>query len=255
MLDINTLKRSKNSGKHRTSILPLDVQDLVYEDRGKRIIHSINLHIEPAGCTAIMGYNGAGKSVLVRLLHGLLPPSSGIFKWSGDFTKDEISRRQSMVFQTPVLLRRSVEANIEYALRKRGLNREECSLRLEEILREGNLIKLRKRPARVLSAGERQRIAVCRALAVAPEIVFLDEPTASLDPAAIVAIEKILQRAMHAGRKLILVSQSIGQVERLAQDVIFVHGGKVTEHTPVDEFLNSPRSDPARAFIHGVLFE
>ena len=145
MLDINTLKRSKNSGKHRTSILPLDVQDLVYEDRGKRIIHSINLHIEPTGCTAIMGYNGAGKSVLVRLLHGLLPPSSGIFKWSGDFTKDEISRRQSMVFQTPVLLRRSVEANIEYALRKRGLNREECSLRLEEILREGNLIKLRKR--------------------------------------------------------------------------------------------------------------
>tara|TARA_Y100000590_G_scaffold444065_1_gene574349 strand:- start:348 stop:1058 length:711 start_codon:yes stop_codon:yes gene_type:complete len=236
-------------------MLPLDVQDLVYEDRGNRIIRGVNLQIASTGCTAIMGYNGAGKSVLVRLLHGLLTPSSGTLKWSGEFTKDEIARRQSMVFQTPVLLRRSVEANIEYALQARGFNREQCSLRLEEVLREGDLSKLRKRSARVLSAGERQRIAVCRALAVEPEIVFLDEPTASLDPAAILAIEKLLQRAMHAGRKLIIVSQSIGQVKRLARDVIFVHKGNITEHTPVDEFLSTPRSEPARAFVHGILFE
>ena len=255
MLDITATELSGKIADTEPALLPLSVDGLVYELNGVRIIDGITLHIEPTGCTAIMGYNGAGKSVLVRLLHGLLTPTAGACRWAGDFSASEISRRQSMVFQEPVLLRRSVEANIDYALRKRGFKAKDRSRKLEAILRETNLLKLRKRPASVLSSGERQRVALCRALAVEPELVFLDEPTASLDPAATVTIEQILLRAISAGQKLIMVSQSVGQVQRIAQDVIFVHRGRIAEHTPLDEFLTTPRSAAARAFIAGELFE
>jgi len=255
MLDSAVCESDAKDARRAPSILPLSVDGLVYEHAGVRIIDNISLHIEAAGCTAIMGYNGAGKSVLVRLLHGLLTPSAGACRWAGNFDANEIARRQAMVFQAPVLLRRSVAANVEYALRIRSFNGERRAQRLEAILQETDLLSLRDRPAAVLSAGERQRVALCRALAIEPEIVFLDEPTASLDPAATVAIERILARAMRAGRKLVMVSQSVGQVQRLARDVIFVHRGRITEHTPIEEFSTQPRSEPARAFVAGKLFE
>ncbi len=255
MLDITAAEIDGKLADAKSSLLPLRVDDLVYELNGVRIIDGVTLRVEPTGCTAIMGYNGAGKSVLVRLLHGLLTPSAGSCRWAGNLSASEISRRQSMVFQVPVLLRRSVEANIDYALSKRGFKAPERARKLEAILHETDLLKLRKRPASVLSSGERQRVALCRALAVEPELVFLDEPTASLDPAATAAIEQILLRAISAGRKLIMVSQSVGQVQRLARDVIFVHRGRIAEHTPIEEFLTTPRSAAARAFIAGELFE
>ena len=255
MLDLTATAPGGIIDDTKSSLLPLHVDGLVYEVDGIRIIDGVTLQIEPTGCTAIMGYNGAGKSVLVRLLHGLLTPSAGTLRWAGQLSPGEISRRQSMVFQVPVLLRRSVEANIDYALCKRGFKAQERAQKLEAILRETDLLKLRKRPANVLSSGERQRVAVCRALAVEPELVFLDEPTASLDPAATVAIEKVLLRAVNAGRKLIMVSQIVGQVQRIARDVIFVYRGRITEHTPIDEFLTTPRSAAARAFIAGELID
>ena len=202
MLDITATELSGKIADTEPALLPLSVDGLVYELNGVRIIDGITLHIEPTGCTAIMGYNGAGKSVLVRLLHGLLTPTAGACRWAGDFSASEISRRQSMVFQEPVLLRRSVEANIDYALRKRGFKAKDRSRKLEAILRETNLLKLRKRPASVLSSGERQRVALCRALAVEPELVFLDEPTASLDPAVTVTIEQILLRGDQCRAKI-----------------------------------------------------
>jgi tungstate transport system ATP-binding protein len=253
MLNLTPVEFDENIPYREPSIFPLDVDGLVFERNGARIIDGIALRIEPAGCTAIMGYNGAGKSVLIRLLHGLLTPSAGTLRWTGNVGPDEVARRQSMVFQAPVLLRRSVEANVRYALSKRGFNRKEQARRLEAILEQTNLLKLRRRPASVLSAGERQRVALCRALAVEPEVIFLDEPTAALDPAATMAIENILQRAIRDGRKLIMVSQSVGQVQRMASDVIFVHRGRITEHTPIDEFSINPRSDAARAFINGEI--
>ena len=242
------------SPKNR-SILPLEVDDLVFERNQTRIIDGVSLNIGRKGCTTIMGYNGAGKSVLIRLLHGLLIPSAGIVRWSGNLNSTDVARRQSMVFQSPVLLRRSVEANIRYALSKRGFKGKLREKKLEVILRETNLLPLRHRSATVLSGGERQRVALCRALAAEPEVVFLDEPTASLDPAATIAIERILQLAVDSGRKLIMVTQSVGQAQRMASDVIFLHRGRVSEHTPIDEFLTAPRSAAARAFIDGELLE
>jgi tungstate transport system ATP-binding protein len=243
------------SSHRRPSILPLEADRLVYEIDGTRIIDAVSFRIAPAGCTAIMGYNGAGKSVLLRLLHGLIAPTAGALRWSVDLPAGEIARRQAMVFQSPVLLRRSVEANLRFALARRGYRGKARTARLEEILGETNLVALRRRPAAVLSGGERQRVALARALAAEPELVFLDEATASLDPAATVAIERILRRAVAAGRKLIMVTQSVGQARRMARDVIFLHRGRVTEHTGIDEFCREPRSAAARAFIEGQLFE
>ncbi len=239
----------------KPSILPLEVDNLVFERNRTRIIDGVTLNIGRNGCTAVMGYNGAGKSVLIRLLHGLLIPSAGTVRWAGNLDPNEVARRQSMVFQSPVLLRRSIEANVRYALSKRGFKGNDRETKLVAILGETNLLQLRHRSATVLSGGERQRVALCRALAAEPEVVFLDEPTASLDPAATIAIERILQLAVDNGRKLIMVTQSVGQAQRMASDVVFLHRGRVSEHTPIDEFLTAPRSAAARAFIDGELFE
>mgnify|MGYP003700393327 FL=1 len=242
---------ASRSRERSARILPLDVTGLCYAVNGTRIIDAVNLRFDGSGCTAIMGYNGAGKSVLLRLLHGLLEPTGGNITWAVD--PDTAARQRAMVFQNPVMLRRSVEANIRYALVQRGYPRALVQQRLHAIIEETNLLALRERPAAVLSGGERQRVALARALAPEPELVFLDEPTASLDPAATIAIEDILQRAKIAGRKLVLVTQSIGQAERLADDVVFLHHGAVTEHTPIGEFLDRPRSRAGAAFVAGRL--
>lgn len=254
-MDAKTITKSATPASRLPKTLPLKVRELVYEINGVRVLDGINLDIPAAGCTAILGYNGAGKSVLMRLLHGLLTPTSGTMQWSGNLEAEQIAQRQSMVFQSPVLLRRSVEANIRYALTKRGFKGEERTNQLDQALQQTNLFDLRHRHARVLSGGERQRVAIARALAVKPEVVFLDEPTASLDPAATIVIESILHRASSGGCKLIAVTQSVGQALRLANDVVFMHRGKVVEHTPRDEFIKAPRSDVARAFVDGKLYE
>ena len=235
------------------SILPVRVRQLCFEVASATIIDHIDLDIDARGCTAILGYNGAGKSVLLRLLHGLLTPTSGVIHWSGGLAGREIRGHQAMVFQTPKLLRRTVAANIRFVLAKRGVARRHRAAKTESILAETKLSKVRDRSATVLSGGERQRLAIARALAGDPDIVFLDEPTASLDPAATMAIEQILQRAVVAGRKLIMVTQDLGQAQRIATDVVFMHHGRIMEHTPMSEFLNTARSREARAFIDGQL--
>ncbi|MFT4585072.1 MAG: tungstate transport system ATP-binding protein [Gammaproteobacteria bacterium] len=240
---------------HDSLILPVRVENLVYEIDKARIINSLNLELSAGGCTAILGYNGAGKSVLLRLLHGLLTPTSGTIRWSGNFALEFVRQRQSMVFQSPVLLRRSIEANIRYALTKRGFKGEIRTQRIETVLDQTNLSRIRQRQAMVLSGGERQRVAIARALAVEPEILFLDEPTASLDPAATIGIEDILVRARNEGRKLIMVTQSVGQAERLANDIVFMHHGQVMEHSSIEEFLATPKSAVAQAFIEGKLYK
>ncbi|MFT4562256.1 MAG: tungstate transport system ATP-binding protein [Gammaproteobacteria bacterium] len=240
---------------HESLTLPVRVENLVYEIDKARIIDSLNLELSAGGCTAILGYNGAGKSVFLRLLHGLLTPSSGTIQWAGNFAVEFVRQRQSMVFQAPVLLRRSIEANVRYASTKRGFKGDLRAQRIETVLQQTNLSHIRHRHATVLSGGERQRVAIARALAVEPEILFLDEPTASLDPAATIGIEDILVRARNEGRKLIMVTQSVGQAARLANDVVFMHRGQIEEHSSIDDFLAAPQSPVAQAFIEGKLYQ
>ena len=235
------------------ALLPLELRRLSYEANGKCVIDSVNLTLEARDITVIMGPNGAGKSVLLRLMHGLIAPTSGEILWAGRRMDRELARRQAMVFQKPVLLRRSAAANIWHALGLRGIERGERGIRVDGALKLAGLQHHRSMPARVLSGGEQQRLCLARALSLEPEVLFLDEPTASLDPASTMAIEGLLVDAQHRGIKIIVVTHDVGQARRLAQDVVFLHHGRVIEHGLSKSFFDQPESEVARAFLAGGL--
>ncbi len=233
--------------------LPVELKELVYEAGSKRVINGIDLTIESRRISAIMGPNGAGKSVLLRLMHGLIAPTRGEILWAGRRVDRLMARRQAMVFQRPILLRRSVAANISHALGLRGIERGERAIRVGEALRLAGLQRHASTPARVLSGGEQQRLCLARALSLEPDVLFLDEPTSSLDPASTLAIERLLLDAQRRGIKVILVTHDVGQAQRLAHDVIFLHRGCVIEHQDSESFFTNPRSEGAQAFLSGGL--
>ncbi len=226
------------------------VHGLEYRVNGKSLINGIDLTIPAGTLTVVMGANGAGKSLLLRLLHGLLTPTSGQVLWGGQRMNEDLRRRQAMVLQRPVLLRRSVAANIRFVLKlRKGVVRE----RTAEILHEVGLAALAGQPARRLSGGEQQRLSLARALVLEPEVLFLDEPTASLDPASTAAIEAIVRKAHDRGTKIIFVTHDLGQARRLADDIVFLDHGRLTEHTPANQFFTNPDSRAAREYVAGRL--
>jgi tungstate transport system ATP-binding protein len=232
-------------------ILPLEAQGLAFEAGGRRLIDRIDLRLRPGMRTVVMGPNGSGKSLLLRLLHGLLQPSDGTVLWNGRPADDAIRRRQAMVFQRPVMLRRSALGNLQHALRTRGLPRHERRRRAEQALEQAQLAPIGHTPARLLSGGEQQRLALARALSLAPEVLFLDEPTANLDPASTVAIERLIQGAHEHGTKVVLVTHDAGQARRLADEIVFLCDGRLEDHAPAAQFFDAPGSSRARAFLEG----
>lgn len=229
-------------------LLPLEVRGLRYVFGGTALIDGIDLKLRAGRITVVMGPNGAGKSLLLRLLHGLIQPSAGEILWDSAELSQVIRRRQAMVFQKPVLLRRSVAANIDFVLGARG---DRDPVRRDALLEHVGLGGRAGQPARLLSGGEQQRLALARALAIGPEVLFLDEPTASLDPASVLKIEEIVGAAHAAGTKIIFVTHDIGQARRLAGDVVFLARGRVAEHTPAARFFEGPSTDAARAYLAG----
>ncbi len=229
---------------------PLEARALSYAVDGKLLIDRIDLSFAPEGISVMMGYNGAGKSLLLRLLHGMIESSSGRVLWSGEPVTEEVRRQQAMVFQKPVLLRRTVLANIEFVLKSRGIKDPQQARRVIERV---DLSDLANRPARLLSGGEQQRLALGRALALNPRILFLDEATASLDPASMLAIEEIVRQARDSGHKIVMVTHDIGQAKRLADEIIFIHDGRITEQGAADTFFENPASREAQAYLDGVI--
>jgi tungstate transport system ATP-binding protein len=228
-------------------ILPLRLEQVSFAARGRAIIAPLSLAIDAGPSTVILGANGAGKSVLMRLMHGLLAPSSGTISWSGQ----DAARKQAMVFQRPVMLRRSALANVAYALQAAGVH--DSRKPALEALREVGLAHLERSPARVLSGGEQQRLALARAWALHPEVLFLDEPTASLDPSATREIEALIRAFDAAGTKVIMATHNLGQARRLGDEVLFIHQGRLVERAPVERFFGEPGSAEAAAFIKGEL--
>ena len=231
------------------TILPLHAEGLGFSARGIDILRDVALLLEDGPPTLIIGPNGAGKSVLLRLLHGLLPPSTGRVRWSGASAQ----ARQSMVFQRPVLLRRTVAANVAYPLSLGGIGRMEREKRVQAALDLVGLAHLAERPARKLSGGEQQRLALARAAALHPSVLFLDEPCASLDPAATRAVEQVIAHLAESGTKIIMTTHDLGQARRLAGDVVFLHRGRVREHSKAADFFASPATAEATAFLRGDL--
>jgi len=236
------------------SILPLRLENVCFSAGGKLLIDHISLQFEHGSCTAVLGPNGAGKSLLLRLCHGLLKPTAGRIRWQAAQSRI-LRRRQAMVFQRPVLLRRSVAANVNFALAAHGVSRNKRPSLVLRALEQVGLAHLARRPARVLSGGEQQRLALARAWALQPQVLFLDEPTANLDPAATRLIENIVAAIRQSGVKIILTTHDLGQARRHAGEVIFLHHGLLLEHTPATRFFTRPQSAEAQAFLAGELLD
>jgi len=233
-------------------ILPLALEDLSFVAGGRTIIEPLSLAIEAGPSTIILGANGAGKSVLMRLMHGLIAPSSGTIRWN-DPNPQWLRRKQAMVFQRPVMLRRSALANITYALELARVPRAEREALAFEALESVGLPHLAHRPARVLSGGEQQRLALARAWALHPEVLFLDEPTASLDPGATREIETVIKAFDAAGTKIIMATHNLGQTRRVGDEVLFLHEGRLAERAPVADFFARPATTEAADFIKGEI--
>lgn len=239
----------------RPPLLPLLLKDVGYSVDNQILISSVTLDFTVGLPTLVLGPNGAGKSLLLRLCHGLIAPTQGEVIWQGAAAQTSQSLRfeQAMVFQKPVLLRRSVLANIEFPLKLRGLGAPIRRRKAMDVLDRVGLAAMAERPARVLSGGEQQRLALARAWALEPQILFLDEPSAALDPGATRQVEGIINGIAASGTKIVMTTHDLGQARRLAGDIIFLHRGRVTERTATEEFFKQPHSEAARAFVQGDL--
>jgi len=233
-------------------ILPLVVDGLGFSVREQWLIKDVSFSLGARGRTFIVGPNGAGKSILLRLCHGLLSPTTGTVRWASGSSRQQ-RQRQAMVFQKPVLFRRSARANVEYALSVRGVAKKDVRQRADDALEATGLTGIAHRQARVLSGGEQQRLVLARAWALRPRVLFLDEPAAHLDPAATAAIEDVIEQISNAGSKIIMVTHDLGQVRRLADEVLFLHQGQLLEQTASEDFLTHAKTQEAGAFVEGQL--
>ena len=234
-----------------TTALPITFDKVSFRAGNVAILAEVSTTIESLSPTLILGPNGSGKSTFLRLCMQLISPTSGQISWGGQDRPPPGTL--AMLFQRPVMLRRSVAGNVLYGLARSGLSRRDRLIEAEAVLKRVGLSHLADRPARRLSGGERQRVALARALARKPDILLLDEPTASLDPSATGAVEEIIADAVQSGIKIIMASHDLGQARRLAGDVLFFICGRLCERSPAQNFFDSPATQEAATFIRGGL--
>jgi len=230
--------------------LPIIARNVRVARGDATLLDDVDVTIPADERTFILGPNGSGKSTLLRVLHGLQRPTAGEVLWGGAATHPS---GQAMVFQRPVMLRRSARGNIRYVLRSSGVARAERNSRIGELLGLVGLEHIAHRPARRLSGGEQQRLALARALARDPIVLFLDEPTASLDPAATKAIEDLVHTISERGIKVVMSTHDIAEARRLAGEIIMLHHGRIVETGAAMSFFDAPKTDEAKKFLAGEL--
>ena len=234
-------------------ILPLAVVNLDLDLPGRAaVLDNVTFTLESGGICMVLGPNGAGKTLLLKICHGLLLPTRGAVRWSGA-GPNGVQRQQAMVLQRPVLLRRSVRQNIDYALRLRGLQAIERGVRVAQALALARLEHTTDRPARALSGGEQQRVALARAWATRPEVLFLDEPSTHLDPVSARAVEEVIEGICAAGTTIVMTTHDLAQARRLADRILFLHRGQLLEQQPARDFFRQPQCAEAKAFLQGEL--
>ena len=233
-------------------LLPLVASRLQFAIDGQQIIREVSFRIDTSGRTVILGLNGAGKSVMLRLCHGLIRPTGGDLRWGG-LTVAQARDQQAMASQHPVLLRRTVTGNLMHVLHVKGIPRSERQALIDAALEQAGLEDLGARAARTLSGGQKQKLVIARACVVRPAVLLLDEPTANLDPAAVRGVEELIRAVAAAGTKILMTTHDIAQARRLAADVMFLNDGRLLEHAPADEFFASPRDPVAARFLAGEL--
>jgi tungstate transport system ATP-binding protein len=233
------------------SELPIVIEDATVVVGKLTILNDVALTLAAGAPTVLVGPNGSGKTTLLRLAMGLLSPSRGRVTWGSRI--DAVPARRAIVFQRPVMLRRSAEGNVRYALNAAGVARSARAARTAELLALVGLSELGDRPARKLSGGEQQRLALARALAKEPQVLFLDEPTASLDPAASKAVEDVIRAVTVRGIKVVMATHDLGSARRLAGEVVLLHRGRIVETADAATFFANPATREARSFAAGEL--
>jgi tungstate transport system ATP-binding protein len=231
-------------------MFPIRLEQVRFCPNGHTVLDGLDLDIDGDGITAILGPNGAGKSVLLRMIAGLQATQGGSIRWAGE---PRPHGRLAMVFQQPMILRDSVFANAMLGMKPLGASRRERERRAGIVLERVGLAHRAADSARLLSGGEKQRLALARAWAVEPRLLLLDEPTANLDPSATEAVEHIIRGIRTDGTRVLMTTHNLGQATRLADDVVFLQGGRIQERAPAKRFFAHPRSDAARRFIQGEL--
>lgn len=248
MLDSVRIDRDFAVAAREAPALPIKFGTVSFAVGAIRILHDVDVRLMSGRPTVLMGPNGCGKTTLLKLAMGLVAPASGAITFGGGPAP---SGSRAIVFQKPVMLRRTAAANVAYALRAAGKPASEANVR--RLLDLARIAPLAARPARRLSGGEQQRLALARALACEPQVLLLDEPTSSLDPASTKLVEDIIARVSASGIKVVMATHDIGQARRLAGDVVFLAKGRMIEHTAADRFFTDQVSEEARRFLAGNL--
>lgn len=232
-----------------TPIFPLELEDVSVSRRGKKLIGPVSVRLAEEGLSMILGPNGSGKTTLLRVMHGVERVSSGAVRWA---VPDALARHaQAYVFQTPIMLRRSVAENLHYPLDLVGTPRRTA----EEAVRGwaariGLSDKLGVAAPR-LSGGEKQKLALARALIRQPQVLFLDEPCANLDGASTRDIEALLQEARANGTRIVMTTHDLGQAKRLATEALFMLHGTIREMAAAPGFFDTPQTAELQAFLRG----
>ena len=229
-----------------TQMLPLTLTDVIVRRRGKRIIGPVTHRLEQGPPTIVIGPNGSGKTTLLRVIHGIERISTGQVNWTHDAPD-----QQAFVFQNPIVLRRTVAENLAYPLRLAGVDKAEIISRVTTWLTRIGLDAFANTAATRLSGGERQKLAIARALIRTPQVLFLDEPCANLDGHTTCEIEALLSETAAAGTRLIMATHNMGQARRLAGDVIFMLNGKVHESGAANYIMNTPQTSELKSFFQG----
>ena len=232
-------------------LMPIKIKNLNFEKGHRKLLTDISCEIREKGITIILGPNGAGKTLLLKYLHGLISDSTSEITFANKNLNTNIRKKQSMVFQSPILLRRSVFKNILFALQQRTkiINKE----KILKVLKRVDLLNLVNENAILLSGGEKQRLSLARAIVTLPKVLFLDEATSNLDPYSIQIIEKIIKEVNKQGTKVIAVTHDLLQAKRLAYDIIFINKGKICEFTDAKIFFSKPKSREGKLFMAGKL--
>ncbi len=234
-------------------LFPLTVTAAIVVRRGKRLLGPVDRVFGAEGVSIVMGPNGSGKTTLLRSLHGLERLTSGQVAWNVD--EDTARRRQAFVLQTPVMMRRSVQGNLALPMELQGAPRARIRAETE---RWADLIGLGDalaRPAKRLSGGEKQKLALARALILGPDVVFLDEPCANLDGRSTREIETILTGAAKRGTRIIMATHDLGQARRLATEILFMLNGRIHEEGDAAHIFSQAKTPETAAFLNGDIVE
>ena len=229
-----------------SEMFPLTLSNLSVRRRGKTVLGPIDLVIDQGGPMMVIGPNGSGKTTLLRVMHGIERISEGTATWA---QSDQANH--GYVFQSPVVLRRSVAENLSYPLQLINTPKPQIKTAVDHWIDRTGLTKVKDGSATRLSGGERQKLAIARALIRDPDVLFLDEPCSNLDGQSTREIEALLLATAAAGTRVIMATHDMGQARRLASGVLFVMGGRIIETGSAPDIFSTPKTAELKAFLKG----